>query len=256
MKKAHLLFLSSLSVLGACATMPKAPERGYQVSLEIRVPEKQSYKAGEPFEGGEYTFQYTGKSFEGLILYSVRAHNRGRYGEEDSFLQGVIREGQGSLLNRRFKAFSVGPEKTEMFLDSFSEEGSYSYYLALYDCDSVERQSKKKCFDPTLTFDDIRMLKPLKDVNKTVFVTQRPDCESDKDCVKSCEGCPGGRQHCSPKTSTCVDCDFQVNCKKDYRCQYVQEEYLYKCMKGFSKDYMPAPVKKETTSRTTLEKIQ
>ncbi len=188
------------------------------LDLDIRI--NPTYVVDEKVNG-EYYIKYTGSPFKGLVMYTYP--NQGAYSPGVSYAPDLRAVLSGTFNDIDFD----NPDKRGMMDmtlqvpggDHFTNPGTYSYSMAVYDCFTVESELNKDCNKATL--DELEGIQPLKQVSKTVVVTGESaprECSDDSQCTKTCDGCILGHQLCEQTNSKCMDCINRFNCKDGYKC--------------------------------------
>ncbi len=154
-----------------------APQQ-YALAVDVKLPTTPyisfgtpAYKIGEKFEGGEYSLDYVGKPFRGIILYEYsRTGVESKYEKKYYTLtRGVIRNDNMDYLKQELNAFKLNKNEYVAAQDAFSEYGTYNFGIYVYDCASAKNALKKECKE--IELDDLTELvktKPLQSHSKSI----------------------------------------------------------------------------------------
>ena len=72
-------------------------------------------------------------------------------------------------LNRSLNSFKQDEYGFATNTDMFEDPGTYTYHMALYDCDNIMNDLGKECKD--ISREDLSGITPLAEVSKSVIVT-------------------------------------------------------------------------------------
>jgi hypothetical protein len=197
----------------------KSLEKSSKLTIEV-TGLKNTYQKGEPFSG-EYKIKYSGKPFEGIILFT-----RSKVGFDKNLSELISGRISSDRINEFMKmifnigAFRLNEQGHYTAADYFFEDGIYEYSISVYSCDAITSTLDKECF--TATEDELTGVSPLKTVTKKIKVQggKNPsECIKTEDCTTTCAGCEDGRQICDMFSERCVDCLTDNQCKTGYKCK-------------------------------------
>ncbi len=188
---------------------------------------KEVYEIGELVEG-DYNLNYTGESFQGLLLYIF---SREGCGDSYASVRGTIDIYTiAGFLFEAFKSIKRLGDFCEYYsgTDYFFEEGNYTYTLAVYSCEEInDFFGIDDCdvggFVEEASYENVVVnINPLESISKSVIVQGGefiPECESNSYCTESCEFCEDETQYCEPTYQVCQDCFLNSNCIEGYTCE-------------------------------------
>lgn len=132
------------------------PEEEFNSTLALPTPEalsigismsEQLFSINDSLQGSNYEMEYDGQRFQGVVIYSVKKdlyspqtlHVRKNWFDNINFAQGRTNNLQVDLKPVTFMN-ETDVEENEMFV----EQGTYVYYMSVYDCYSIEMYLKQK----------------------------------------------------------------------------------------------------------------